>query len=112
MDKKSNIDTLVKELGDLFCTLNKQDKRYESIWLSEVDSELYNIDKYILCVKALHHIDSCNEEIIYLTKELFEKLSIESRSLIWRIAVINSNEELHCTSEDLEVFSTEETHCS
>lgn len=114
MDANENLDKLVKSLQDLFCNENHTEKKYEEVWLSDVDFDgLYHSDKFVLNVKALHQIDDCFEEIEYLTKQIFEKIDIKFRSLIWRIVVYNANEEVHCSTDEdeIEVYSLEENEC-
>jgi hypothetical protein len=110
--EKKVIDNLVSDLERLFCDLKSDNKRYNSVWLSEVDSEIYDIEKFILTVKAEHEIESCNEEIIFLTQEIFKKLPKGSRSLIWRIVVINADDEIHCESDDLVVIDNDDYPCT
>ena len=98
-----NIEKLKRSLQDLFCAENHTEKKYEEVWLSDVDFDgLYHSDKFVLNVKALHQIDSCFEEIEYLTKQIFAKIDISVRSLIWRIVVYNADEEVHCSTDEYE----------
>ena len=102
-----SIEDLILKLKDIFCAENKVRKKYAEVWLSDVDfGGLYNSDKFVVNVKAQHHILSCNEEIKYIVTQLFKQLSIEERTLIWRVDVYNSNEQLHCQSSDILVYTT------
>jgi hypothetical protein len=101
-----SIEDLAKKLKDIFCAENKASKKYSEIWLSNVDfGGLYQTDKVVVNVKAEHKIESCNEEIKYIVTVLFKQLSKEELSLIWRVDVYNSFEEIHCQSEDLLVYT-------
>ncbi len=102
-----SVEDLIKKLRDVFCAENKTSKKYSEIWLSDVDfGGLYQTDKVVVNVKAEHIIESCNEEIKYIVTVLFKQLSRIELSLIWRVDVYNSFEEIHCQSEDLLVYNT------
>lgn len=102
-----SISDLKKKLKDVFCAENKNARRYSEVWLSEVDfGGLYHSDKFVVNVKAEHQIDSCNEEIKYIFATLFKQLSQEDLSLIWRVDVYNSDEQIHCQSEDVLVYTS------
>ncbi|MEO7308770.1 MAG: hypothetical protein ABIX01_00115 [Chitinophagaceae bacterium] len=104
------LKALVEKLNSIFCEENKREKKYSEVWLSEVDyNGIYQIDKYDVNVKAEHQIESCNEEIYYIVTELFKLLTKQEMSLLWRVTVYNSNEEIHCQSseEDLLVYNSE-----
>lgn len=104
MDQKS----LIKKLQQVFCETNKEDRKYSAVWLSDVDlGGMYYTDKYVLNVKAEHQIDNCNEEIISILRLLDEKAKEELKS-IWRVVVYNADEEWHCYSEDIIVYSEQE----
>ena len=107
-----SIGDLKKKLKDIFCRENKLSHRYSEVWLSNVDfGGLYQTDKFVVNVKAEHEILSCNEEIKYIVTHLFEQLTTEERSLIWRVDVYNSFEEIDCQSDDILVY-TETDSCS
>ncbi len=108
MVKNKNIEEFRKKLKDIICK-NAKERHYSEVWLSEADfGGLYQSDKFILNVKAEHDLDSCNEEIIYLNRVLFNSLSKEELGLIWRIAVYNSSDQIHCLSADILVYNEEE----
>lgn len=107
-----SIEDLKKKLKDVFCDENKTSHKYSEVWLSDVDfGGLYQTDKVVVNVKAEHEIASCNEEIKYIVTHLFRQLTKEERSMIWRVDVYNSFEEIHCQSDDMIVF-TEQGACS
>lgn len=94
----------IEKLNSIFCEINRNNKKYSCVWLTEVDfGGLYQNDKYVLNVKAEHQIDSCNAEIFTIIKLLDEKAKEELQN-IWRVDVYNANEEIHCWSEELLVF--------
>jgi len=102
-----SIDDLKKKLRDVFCTENKLNRKYSEVWLTDVDfGGLYQVDKFVVNVKAEHHIESCNEEIKHIVTNLFKQLSQSELSYIWRVNVYNSNEEIHCYSQDILVYNT------
>ena len=103
------IEAFKSKLKSIFCGQNNGRNKYSEIWLSEADfGGLYKSDKFILHVKAEHDIDSCNNEIKDITSVLFAKLTKEEFSLIWRIVVYNSFEQVHCASDELMVFNEAE----
>ena len=101
MDQKS----LIKKLHQLFCDTNKEGKKYSAVWLSDVDlGGMYYTDKYVLNVKAEHQIDNCNNEILSIL-QLLDNNAKDELKHIWRVVVYNANEEWHCFSEDLLIYS-------
>lgn len=106
MDRKA----LIKKLNSLFCTLHKEGKKYTEVWLSDVDfGDLYQSDKYILNVKAEHVIDSCNDEIKEIL-QILDKSVKEELQYIWRVAVYDASESIHCVGDELTVYN-EATSC-
>lgn len=101
------IEDFKNKLKDIFCAENKIDRKYSEVWLSDVDfGGLYRSDKFVVNVKAEHQISSCNLEIKHIVTNLFKQLSKEELSLVWRVDVYNSDERIHCQSEDIPVYST------
>ena len=97
---------LKQKLKDIFCSENKSENKYSEIWLSDVDfGGLYQSDKFVVNVKAEHQIASCNEEIKHIVTNLFKQLSKEELSFVWRVDVYNSDEQIHCQSEDILVYT-------
>ncbi len=106
MVEEISIDGLAKKLKDVFCLENKNSKKYSEVWLSDVDfGGLYQSDKVVVNVKAEHKVESCNDEIKYIVTVLFKQLSKKESSLIWRVDVYNSFEEIHCQSDNLLVYT-------
>lgn len=106
-----SIADLKKKLKDIFCIEYKAKKTYSEVWLSEADFDgLYQSHKYLVNVKAEQKIDSCNNEIKYIITNLFKQLTTEELNCIWRVVVYNSFEEVHCASDEILVF-TEEDSC-
>lgn len=102
-----SLEDLKTKLKDIFCAENKTDRKYAEVWLSDVDfGGFYQSDKFVVNVKAEHQIVSCNEEIKYIVTHLFKQLSREERTFIWRVDVYNSDEQIHCQSQDILVYST------
>ena len=107
MDRKA----LIKKLNSLFCDLNKAGKKYTEVWLSDVDfGDLYRADKYILNVKAEHAIDACNDEIKEILL-ILDKNAREELQYIWRVAVYDANDNIHCIGDELLVYD-EATSCN
>jgi hypothetical protein len=107
MDKRDIIKT---KLNSIFCDLNKKDKKYEEVWLSDVDfGALYHSDKYVLNVKAVHFIDSCKNEIDFILELLEEKAKEELES-IWQVNIYDTNDQIHCATDEILIYS-EETSC-
>lgn len=104
------IEDLAKKLKDVFCTENKTKSKYSEVWLSDADlGGLYQNDKVVVNVKALHNIESCNEEIKYIATKLFKQLTKQELGLIWRVQVYNAFEQIHCMSDELLVYTPEES---
>jgi hypothetical protein len=102
-----SIDDFKKKLKDIFGIENKANRKYSEVWLSDVDfGGLYQSDKFVVNVKAEHQIASCNEEIKHIVTNLFRQLSQDELSFIWRVDVYNSNEQIHCQSEDILIYTT------
>lgn len=101
-----SIEGLQQKLHQLFCKENKTINKYASVWLTEADfGGLYKPNKFVLNVKAEHHIESCNDEIKHIVSRLFKNLDKEERTFIWRVVVYNVDEQVHCTSDDILVYS-------
>ena len=110
MDDKALVKKLTDKLKSIFCNENTKQKKYAQVWLSKADfGGLYNSGKYVLNVKAEHELPSCMDEISYINALLFRDFTDTERSYIWRIAVYNSHEEIHCESDEISVYSEEET---
>jgi hypothetical protein len=106
MANAKTIEILKGRLKDIFCN----EKKYSEVWLSDIDfGGLYQSDKFVVNVKVEHEIDSCNDEIKNISNILYGKLSKDEFSMIWRIVVYNAFEEIHCESEDILVYSEEES---
>lgn len=99
MDKKE----LVERIKAVLCVLNTEEKRYEMAWLSLAD-DLTSRERYVLHVKAEHLIPSCYDGLRFLIETLRDKLAPSLLTVIARIVVYNSNEDVHCWSEDLVLF--------
>lgn len=98
-----DIKKLVERIKDILCSINSQHKTYETAWLS-LEDDLTGRERYVLHVKAEHLIPSCYEELKFLTKAFWDRLESSMLSKIARIVVYNSNDEVHCWSEDIVLF--------
>lgn len=94
---------LVEHAKAVLCVLNTEEKRYETAWLSLAD-DLTGRERYVLHVKTEHFISSCYDELRFLIETLRAKLDASLLDVIARIAVYNSNEDVHYWSEDLVLF--------
>src|SRR5262245_54716434 len=91
--------TLIKNLHDIFCRIDKKDKKYSCVWLEDADfGGLYHSGKYILNVQAQHNIENCSSEIMYIISFL-SKEAPEELKQIWRVVVYNEEHDIHCASE-------------
>jgi hypothetical protein len=109
MDNKAFVNKFTNRLKDIFCKTNNKKKKYAEVWLTKEDFDgMYQSGKYVLNVKAEHELPSCSEEISHVNSILFRELTPEERSYIWRIAVYNASDEIHCESEDILVYNEEE----
>ena|ERR1019366_3209250 len=99
MDTKA----LVKKLNEIFCNLNREEKKYSEVWLTDADfGGLYYSGQYVLNIKAEHQIYSCTDEINDIITILGEQAKEELKN-IWRVDVYNADEEIHC-SEGVMVY--------
>lgn len=104
-----SIEDLKKTLKAIFCAENKSNKKYAEVWLSEVDfGGLYQSDKFVVNVKAVHTIHSINAEIKYIVTNFFKQLTKEELSFIWRVDVFQAEEQVHRQIEDILVYSTDD----
>jgi hypothetical protein len=101
MDKK----ILIRKLNAVFCDVNKTDKRYSEIWLSDVDFGFsFQSDQYVLNVRVNDNIKDCQGEISNVVDTLFEKAK-EVVGNIWRVAVYaNNNRFAHCEAPFMLVY--------
>ena len=100
------VEDLAKRLKEVFSAANKETGKYAEVWLSDVEfNGLYQIYKVAVNVKAAHPLASRNEEIKYIVYNIFTKLSKEEHSWIWNLSVYNSNEDVHCESDELLVYN-------
>jgi hypothetical protein len=107
MDKQVFID----KLKGIFCDSYKQDKKYSKVWLTDADfGGLYNSGSFVLNIKAEHHIEECNLEIRHVLKMLAEGITKEEFQYIRSVAVYNTEDEVHCESDDIILYS-EEVSC-
>ena len=90
---------LIKTLYQIFCELNRKEKKYSEVWLSDADfGGLYYSGQYVLNIKAEHQIESCSDEISYII-DLLDKKAHNELKLLWRVDVYNANEEIHCQGD-------------
>ncbi len=102
MDRKK----IIENLHAIFCDYNKKDKRYSEIWLSEADfGGLYNSGNFILNLKMEkeYEIYSCGKEIDNILLMLDKKAKNELK-YIWRVDVYDSEDEIHCQSENYLIY--------
>ena len=90
-----NKKILIKELKNLFIKVNKLEKKYSSVWLSEIDfGGLYYSDKFILNVKTEYHNEVITAEIRKLSALLRENLNVDIYSQIESVTVYNDNDRI------------------
>lgn len=105
MDRK----TLIANLNKSFCDLNKKDKKYMCVWLSDEDfGGLYNSGKYVLNVQAAHEIGECSSEIKFIIDYLSQVAKEELKEII-QVSVYDDEMDIHCAIEikELIVFNEE-----
>lgn len=107
MDLKTSIK---EKLNSIFCDINKKDKKYSEVWLSDMEfGDLYKpANKFILNVKAEHIIDGCKDEIDFILDLLDEKAKEELQSILL-IRVFDTSDEIHCASDEILIYSEEES---
>ena len=100
---------LIKGLKDIFADINKENKRYTRVWLTDMDyGGLYHSGDYILCAIAAPHIRSFSPEISYLIDLLAEKLGQEKFSYINKVVVYLANERFENSDrDDIIIYSDE-----
>lgn len=98
---------LVDEIKVILCDMNKPSRRYSTVWLS-LNDDLTGREKYILNVKAEHMIESCLGELDTIFDILYDKMGVKFTHNISRIAVYNSNDQIHCYSGDIMVLEKDE----
>lgn len=103
MDRK----TLITNLNRTFCELNKKDKKYTCVWLSDEDfGGLYNSGKYVLSVQAAHQLEERSSEIKFIIEYLSE-VAVEELKEIIRVSVYDDQMDVRCAMhiQDLLVFN-------
>ena len=100
MDTKA----LVKKLQEVFAEVNKGEKKYSLIWLSEIDlGGLYHTDKLILRLKAAFTIKDFFEETRAIFEILKEKAKEEAK-YIQRVSVYDINERAQPKYDDIIIY--------
>jgi len=105
MDRKA----LIKNLKSIFCDYVKEDKRYSEIWLTDADfGGLYHSGNFILNLKMEkgYEIYSCGEEIDSIL-QMLDKEAKEELQYIWRVDIYDSDEQIHCQSDECLVYEIE-----
>ena len=99
------LEEIAAALKELFSNANKTDKKYAEIWLTGVDfGGLYDTDLVVVNISAAYELESCNEELKYIGIQLFPKLAKRVRSKIWRVALYNLSEDVHCEAGEMLVY--------
>ncbi len=91
-------------MHQVFSEKNKGEKKYSSIWLSEVDfGGLYHSDKFILNLKAEHQIERYFTEIKDIITILGQKAK-EELKYIRQVRVYGPNDKAERESDDFLVY--------
>lgn len=100
MDTKS----LIRKLQEVFTEVNKGEKRYSKIWLSEIDlGGLYYSNKFILRLKAAFVIKDFLKETLEIVEMLDEKAKDEAK-YIQRVSVYDINEKAEPKDDDIIIY--------
>ncbi|MGI8637459.1 MAG: hypothetical protein ACR2KZ_18845 [Segetibacter sp.] len=100
MDTKA----LVKKLQEIFAEINKGEKKYSKIWLSEIDlGGLYHAVNYVLRLKAVYTIHDVYDETLQIIKLLNEKAKDESK-FIPRVSIYDINEKAQPQYDDIIIY--------
>ena len=76
----------IKELKELFIKINKQNKKYSKVWLSDANfGGLYYTGKYILNIKSENHLDVLFPETLSIATFLHDTLDKEKYEYIFRV---------------------------
>jgi len=98
----------INELRDIFSNLNKKEKRYSKVWLSDEDfGGLYYSNLYKLYLKSEHKIDRYKSEISYFIDLLDKKLGKEKLPSIFTMKVYDENERVSPDRDDIILYSDE-----
>ena len=104
MDKTA----FLTELRNIFLALNKLEKRYTRVWLTEMDyGGLYYSGTYILNVITCPNTEEYSPEIKFLINLLSTKLGDEKFALINRVAVYLADEYTHFSKDDIIIYDDE-----
>ena len=103
------LEEIAAALKELFSNANKNDKKYAEIWLNGVDfGGLYDTDLVVVNISAAYELESCNEELKFIGRQLFPLLDKKVHSKIWRVALYNYSEDVHCDTGEMLVYMAED----
>lgn len=98
----------VNELRRIFADVNKEDKRYSKVWLSDENfGGLYHSGKYTLYLKSEHKIPRYKTEVSYLIDLLDQKLDKEKSSHIFSFKVYDEDEYASPDRDDIILYNDE-----
>lgn len=98
----------IKKLRDIFFNLNKDEKKFSKVWLSDMDfGGLYHSGKYILNLKADHQINSYKTEAGFILDLLNEKLDKEQNSYIFSLKIYYEPEYASPDRDDIILYNDE-----
>lgn len=100
MDTKA----LIEKLQEIFSAVNRGEKKYTKIWLSEIDlGGLYYSNKFILRLKAAFAIKDFIKETLEIVELLNEKAKDQAK-FIQRVSVYDVNEKAQPSYEDIIIY--------
>ena len=100
----------IKELRELFSSINQTGKKYSKVWLSDMNfGGLYQSGKYKLNIKAGHQTDSYKSEISYIFDLLDAKFDKEEMSYIYTLEVFYDREYASPDRDDIIIYSDDVT---
>ena len=91
---------LVAQLKEILSSINLQQKRYETAWLS-LDDDLTGRERYVLHVQINGQLSSVSEELGLLTTTVRKWLDPALHPLFSRIVIHRDNEQIHNQSDDM-----------
>lgn len=103
MDKKVFLKTV---LNEFFNELNFNKPRYSEVWLSEIITFGFSLERYRLHVRIIAEPDREKDERMFLFNLIRNKLP-EAYKKILSVIILLPNEHGHCRPDDVLVLRTD-----
>ena len=92
----------IEKLKNMFIDVNKQDKRYAKVWLSEPEfAQFIPSIRYVLNVKTKNKINDTYPELDYIFDMLKNKLKLKKNYFLTNIGVYSNDEPIPESSADI-----------